>query len=200
MSSSSHPRVTERRVIHTGRKFDFEQVNLAPPSESPVWREVVRHPGAVCILPVRSAGSGPQQPEIVLIRNHRFAIEGDSGAILWEIPAGTREPGEASEKTAARELIEETGYEAGRLQHLASFYTTPGMTDERMEAFLAEDLTHVGQRLEEDEHIDVHTVPLDRVFQMVDAGEITDGKTILTILLAARRGLLGDQDASRGTH
>lgn len=185
------PRISERERIHQGRKFDFERVNLAAPGAEPVWREVVRHPGAVCILPVLEPRGADGSPKIVMIRNHRFAIGGESGSVLWEIPAGTMEPDEDPGVTAGRELIEEAGYEAGRLTELTSFYTTPGMTDERMVAFVATDLRKVEQRLEEDERIEVRTCSLDEVLEMIDRGEIEDGKTVLTVLYALRAGLLG---------
>lgn len=194
MNDPQQPRITEREVIHRGRKFDFERVNLAPAGRDPVWREVVRHPGAVCILPLLEGKSEGDEPSIVLIRNHRFAIGGETGSVLWEIPAGTKEAGEASDATAGRELIEETGYKAGRLRPLTSFYTTPGMTDERMDAMLATDLQEVGQRLEEDERIEVHVRPVREVLRMLDAGDITDGKTVLTLLYALRAGLLADPE------
>lgn len=130
----------------------------------------------------------------MLIRNHRFAVGGEKGSVLWEIPAGTREKAEPVQETAARELVEETGYEAGALRPLTSFYTTPGMTDERMDALVATDLREVGQRLEEDERIKVHVLPVLEVLAMLDSGEITDGKTILTLLFALRAGLLPDPE------
>lgn len=189
MPDRSCPRVTEREVIHKGRKFDFERVNLAPRGETPVWREVVRHPGAVCILPLlRDGYSG--EDRVVMIRNHRFAIGGTDGSTLWELPAGTREPGEPAETTAKRELIEEAGYEAGSIEPLLSFYTTPGMTDERMDAMLATDLTEVGQRLEEDERIEVRVFGAAETMAMIDRGEILDGKTVTTLLFAARKALM----------
>jgi ADP-ribose pyrophosphatase len=189
---SKQPRISDREVIHRGKKFDFERVNLAPAGSEPVWREVVRHPGAVCILPLLEPTVDHPEPRLVLIRNHRFAIGGKSGSLLWEIPAGTMEPGESPEQTGGRELEEEAGYRAGRLSVLTSFYTTPGMTDERMVALFASDLTVIGQRLEGDERIEVHVFPVTEVMRMIDCGEIVDGKTVLTVLFAVRAGLLDD--------
>lgn len=189
---SHQPRISDREVIHRGKKFDFERVNLAPAGSEPVWREVVRHPGAVCILPLLESTAEHPRARLVLIRNHRFAIGGESGSLLWEIPAGTMESGESPERTGARELEEEAGYRAGRLSVLTSFYTTPGMTDERMVALFASELTEVGQRLEEDERIEVHVFTVAEVLQMIDSGEIVDGKTVLTVLFALRAGLLND--------
>lgn len=172
--------ITGRRVLHKGRKFDFEVVTLRTSRGRTLEREVVRHPGAVVIVPVLESG------EIVLIRNHRFAV----GAWLLECPAGTMEPPEEAEACARRELVEETGYEAATLEPLGWFYTTPGLTDERMHAFVAKGLRPVGQRLEEDEFIRVEPLGAARVMEMIGRGEMTDAKSMLAILLASRRGLL----------
>lgn len=187
MTDHQLPRVTERELIHRGKKFDFERVNLSAPGAQPVWREVVRHPGAVCVLPVLREST---EDRIVMIRNHRFALGGTTGEQLWELPAGTCEPGEPVLTTAGRELIEETGFEAGTLESLLWFYTTPGMTDEKMHAVLATDLKPVGQQLEEDERIEVHVLPVSEVLAMVDRGEIVDAKTVLVVLHALRSGLI----------
>lgn len=149
-----------------------------------IRREVVRHPGAVCIVPVlEAAGRGP---EIVLIRNRRFAI----GKELFELPAGTLEKGEDPARCAPRELLEETGYTAREIIPLGSFYTTPGMTDERMHGFAARGLSFAGQRLEEDEEIAVVPTPLPKVLSMLDAGELVDAKSIVTLVLALRKGVI----------
>jgi ADP-ribose pyrophosphatase len=89
-------------------------------------------------------------------------------------------------------LIEEGGYKAAKLASLGWFYTTPGLTDERMHAFVATGLTHVGQELQADERIVVEHVPVAEALRMADSGELLDGKSIVALLLAHRRGLLGD--------
>jgi ADP-ribose pyrophosphatase len=172
--------VTSRRLLHKGRKFDFEMVDVRMPSGKTVQREIVRHPGAVLIVPVLDSG------EVVLIRNFRISLERP----LYECPAGTMEPPEPAEACAARELVEETGYEAATLVSLGWFYTTPGLTDEKMHAFVGKGLRPVGQDLEEDECISVCPVPREEAFAMIDRGEITDAKSMLALLLARRRGLL----------
>jgi ADP-ribose pyrophosphatase len=169
-----------RRTIHRGKKFDFEVVTVQWPGGRTLEREVVRHPGAVVIVPVLEDG------RVVLIRNDRIAAE----ATLYEFPAGTLEPGEAPEACARRELIEETGYEAATMEPLGWFYTTPGLTDEKMHAFAATGLRQVGQDLEEDERITVEVVSAARAMEMLDKGELVDGKSMLALLLAQRRGLL----------
>jgi ADP-ribose pyrophosphatase len=174
------PTPDSRRVIHKGRKFDFEMVNVRLPSGRTVEREVVRHPGAVLIVPVLDSG------EIVLIRNYRIAL----GQTILECPAGTLEPPEPPETCAARELIEETGYRAATIQPLGWFYTTPGLTDEKMHAFLARGLSPAGQDLQDDECITVSSVPAAEAFRMIDRGEIRDAKSMLALLLAQRLGHL----------
>jgi ADP-ribose pyrophosphatase len=171
---------TARRLIHHGSKFDLEMVEFVGEGGRVVEREVVRHPGAVVILPVREDG------QVILIQNDRAALS----RAIYELPAGTLEPAEPPEVCAARELIEETGYRAATISHLGRFYTSPGMSDELMWSYVARGLDHVGQSLEEDERVTVHPVPVERAFEMIELGELVDGKSILTLLLARRKGLV----------
>lgn len=175
------PRIVGRTTLHRGRKFDFELLTVEQGGKR-TQREVVRHPGAVVIVPILQDG------RIVLIRNARVAL--GQGEKLWECCAGTIEPPEQPETCAARELIEETGYRAATLSTLGWFYTTPGLTDERMHAFVATGLTHVGQDLEEDESIAVEPVPAAKVLDMIATGELRDAKSMLAVLLAQRKGHL----------
>lgn len=176
-----HPR---SRTIHRGRKFDLELVVTPGPGGEPIEREVVRHPGAVCILPLLDSATGPR---VVMVRNMRIA----AGGRILELPAGTLEPMEKPEECAPRELVEETGYQAERIEFLSKFYTSPGMSDELMWAFVAAGLRHVGQRLEAGEDMTVELLEPARALAMVDSGEIADGKSVATLLLAQRRGMLG---------
>jgi len=176
-------RVEQRRTVHSGAKFDFDEVTLVGRSGQRVLRQMIRHPGAAVIVPLLAGACGP---EVVMIRNQRFTV----GRELWEFPAGTLEPPEPPEQCAARELEEEAGYRAGRLEHLGSFLTTPGMTDELMHAYLAKDLAAAGQRLMEDEEIRVEVVPVSKALAMIDRGELVDAKSMLALLLALRRGRL----------
>jgi ADP-ribose pyrophosphatase len=185
-STDAAPQVISRRTIHAGRKFDFEILTVRQRGRE-TQRENVRHPGAVVVVPVLDDG------RIVLIRNHRVSV----GERLWECCAGTMEPPEPPEACAARELVEETGYRAATIAPLGWFYTTPGLTDERMHAFIARGLSHVGQALEDDESIEVAALPVVRVLAMIDSGELRDAKSMAAILLAERAGLLEPGD---GTH
>jgi len=159
-------------TVFEGVRFDIVRVELPGRDGSSHPRDAVIHPGAVAILPMLDRDT------VVLIRNTRFAV----GETLWEVPAGTLEPDEPIEDCAARELIEETGYEATHLTRLTTFYTSPGFCNERMHAFLAEGLTHVGQQLEASERIEVETVKWPRVIDMIHDGQIKDGKTLATLL------------------
>jgi ADP-ribose pyrophosphatase len=170
----------EREIIHRGVRFDLERLRLRAEDGSEVVREIVRHPGAVVIVPIDDDG------RVVMIRNERPAV----GGAVWELPAGTLETGEPAQATAARELEEETGYRAERVEKLGEFYTTPGLTDELMRAYVATGLEFVGQKLEAGERIEAEAVPLERVWEMVDSGELMDAKSICALTLAQRKGLL----------
>lgn len=176
-----------RRVIHKGAKFDFEMLTFTTPGGKVLQREAVRHPGAVVIVPILEEKG---RTSVVMIRNRRLAL----GEILLECPAGTMgdHGDEDPAQTAGRELIEETGYKAERLHSLGWFYTTPGMTNEKMHAFAATGLTHVGQALEEDENITVEIVPAAKAAGFVADGTLRDAKSMLAITLAERAGLLGN--------
>lgn len=173
-------RPIERTVLCRGAKFDFERLTFETDAGERIEREMVRHPGAVVVVPVLDDG------RIVLIRNRRIVV----GTTLWELPAGTLEAEEDPARCAARELEEETGYRARTVDFLGSFYTTPGLTDELMRAYAARGLSSVGQSLEPGEEIEVRPVPRDEAMRMLDEGDLMDAKSMLALLLAERRGLL----------
>jgi ADP-ribose pyrophosphatase len=161
------------RELFRGSRFDVYQIELAPrtPGKPPQQRELIVHPGAVVVLPMLD-------DQVVMIRNQRWAVNQE----LWELPAGTLEPPEPPDACASRELIEETGYKAGHIEPLAEFYSSPGFCSELLHTFLATDLTHVGQQLEETEKITVELLPFDRVLEMVKSNQIRDGKTMAALL------------------
>jgi ADP-ribose pyrophosphatase len=162
----------ETETTHRGRLFSVEVLSFTDTHGRSVRREIVRHPGAVVIVPVLDDG------RLVLIRNYRIAVDDR----LWELPAGKLEPGEEPQDAAARELEEETGYRAGRIRPLTAFFSSPGFADELIRAFCAEDLTHVGQNLEPGEEIEVAELARDEVLAMIADGRIRDGKTIAAVL------------------
>ena len=164
-------RVNWQKVFQ-GVRFSVHRVNLPARSGESVQRDACVTPEAVVILPIFDRDT------VVMIRNERFAV----GQTLWELPAGTVEYGEPIVECAGRELIEETGYRAGRLAHLVDFYPSPGICTENMHAYLAEDLQHVGQHLDDNEQIFVEVMPLSRSMQMVKDNTIRDGKTMAVLL------------------
>ncbi|MEM9176736.1 MAG: NUDIX hydrolase [Myxococcota bacterium] len=138
--------------------------------------DFVRHPGAAAVVPFMDDG------RVLMIRQFRFATGGE----ILEVPAGKLDPGEAPEVCAARELEEETGYRAGRLERLGSIWTTPGFCDEIIHLYAAFDLEPAEQRLEPDEIIELVPTPLDEALDAL-SGPVVDGKTATALLLAARR-------------
>lgn len=177
------PRVTRTRLVRSDR-WDYERVRAEPKDGPAFERDIIRHPGAVIILPVLA---GPQGPSIVLIRNWRLSLE----TWLWELPAGTLEPGEDPREAAPRELAEETGYHAATWAPLCRFHTSPGLSDEVMHAFVASDLAPGPTNLQPDERASVHVRSWTDTLALIDRGELTDAKSILVIQWALRSGALG---------
>ena len=172
------------QTVYAGRLFQVQVLSGIDEAGRELRKEVVRHPGAVLVIPVLG------EQTVVMIRNVRVAV----GESLWEFPAGKLEPGEKPELAAGRELEEETGYRCGRLRKIAEFYTSPGFTNELMHTFVAEDLEFVGQRLEPGEEIAVEKVELRNALAMVHDGRLRDGKSIAGLLmwqdLLARTGAM----------
>jgi ADP-ribose pyrophosphatase len=170
----------ESRRVYTGRVVRLDVDTVRFPDGSTGELEIIRHPGAAAIVPCAS-DPGAEDPTILLIRQFRYA----AGGPLWEIPAGTLEPGEDPETCARRELLEETGVAATRIERLTSIWTTPGFTDEVIHLFLATGLETKTPSREHDEFIEVVPQPLSRVLTRVRDGEVRDAKTIVAILYMA---------------
>ena len=166
--------------LHTGKiiKLDRDRIRYPDGSEADV--EIVRHPGASAVVPFLSDPEG-EDPQILLLRQYRYAADG----YLYEIPAGRLDPGESPTACAARELKEETGCTAKRIELLITMVTTPGFTDERIHLFMATELTHGEAAREADEFVDVIIMRLSEALELIQRGEIVDGKTALGILYAA---------------
>ncbi len=158
-------------------KVRVDQVELANGRKA--TREIVEHSGGVVIIPVNDEG------EILLVEQFRKPLD----QTLLELPAGKLEPGEEPRKCASRELREETGYEAGQLKYLFSFYTTPGFSNEILHLFLASDLKKVGMAPDEDEIIRNHQIKKSYIFEYIRQGKIKDGKTVLGLLSLLGRDL-----------
>jgi len=170
----------DSRRIYTGRVVRLDVDTVRFPDGSTGQLELIRHPGAAAIVPCASDPPGAD-PTILLIRQYRYATGGE----LWEIPAGTLAPGEDPEVCARRELLEETGVTAARLQRLTSIWTTPGFTNEVIHLYLATGLTMGQPSRERDEFIEVVPQPLSRVLALIRDGEIRDAKTVVAILYMA---------------
>jgi ADP-ribose pyrophosphatase len=173
------PRLSTRRV-YSGRIIDLDIDTIRFPNGSVGELEMIRHPGASAVVPLLGDPPG-DDPQILLLKQYRYAAEG----FLYEVPAGRLDPGEEPIDCARRELMEETGCEAERMEPLYTFYTTPGFTDERIHAFMAVGLTRGESRHETDEFITVETMTLSDAVGLIEKGEIKDAKTALSILYAA---------------
>jgi ADP-ribose pyrophosphatase len=183
MSDFSDPSARlARRPVHDGRIVHLSMDTVRLPDGSQRDLEFIHHAGAAAILPV--IGSlDDLDPEILLIRQYRYA----TGGYLYEVPAGmpSRE-GEPWEEVARRELEEETGCRAGRLIPLTWIWTTPGFTDERIYLWVATDLVQGASKLDDDEFVEVVRVRLSQALEWVREGRIVDGKSLVTLLFAAR--------------
>lgn len=164
--------LSRKQRMYTGQRVAVEVHHLRDENGRTVQKEVVVHPGAVTVLPFLNDRT------IVMIRNRRHAI----GEVLLELPAGTLGRGEMPMNAAGRELLEETGYLAGRMRPLLAFYASPGLLTEKMYAFAAYDLEKRQAAPEEGEDIDVVETALDEAINMIHHGGIADGKTIATLL------------------
>ncbi len=166
--------MAETREIYRGRVVHLVRESFHLPNGRPVTLELVRHPGAAAIVPLTEAG------EVLLIRQYRHA----AGGFIYEVPAGTLQPGELPETCAARELTEEAGVVAGSLLHLGSILTTPGFTDEVIHLYLARQLQPAAQALDADELLTVEKMPFDRAIDMCRKGALRDAKSMCALMLA----------------
>jgi ADP-ribose pyrophosphatase len=162
-----------RTVVYQGRKIQVAVEEVTRRDGALVRRDVILHPGAVAILPLVA------RDQVCLLRNHRPVV----GQTLWEIPAGTLEPGEPPDQAAVRELAEETGYRAARWRKLHAFYPSPGVLSEQTHLYLAEDLTPGPMDLEPGEEIEPHLVSWEQALAWTFDGTICDAKTVVAILL-----------------
>jgi len=176
MAETETPEFLDSKKVFSGRVFDVT-IDTVREGDKTYVREVVHHPGSAVILPAFDDGT------IGLVRQYRHpAVK-----YLLELPAGTLNDKEQPEGGAARELEEELGLVAGKMEKLSEFFVSPGFCEEKMWLFLATGLTETAQRLEDDEAIEVVRMPLSRALQMITDGEIEDAKTIIGLMLAAPR-------------
>ena len=169
---SEEPTVESRNVFE-GKIINVRVDTVGMPAGKLATREIVEHAECVCVVPLDGKGN------VVMVRQYRKPTEEH----LLEIPAGNVDPGEEPRQTVIRELREETGFTADKIEHICSFWTTPGFTNELMHAYMATDL-HPGQmQLDEDEILNVITLPLKAVVPMIRNGEIRDAKSIASLML-----------------
>jgi len=183
-SAKQTPEFLDSKEVFSGRVFDVT-VDTVREGDKTYVREVVHHPGSAVIVPAFDDGT------IALVRQYRHPAV----RYLLELPAGTLNDKERPEEGAARELEEELGLIAGKMEKLCEFFVSPGFCEEKMWLYLATDLTETAQRLEDDEMIEVVRLPIERALQMITDGEIEDAKTIIGLMLAAPRAGLSAFEA-----
>ncbi len=166
----------DSRRVFDGRLLHLDVDTIALPNGQQAIREVVRHPGGVCVLPLHADGT------VSVVRQLRYPYQ----EVVTELPAGKLEPGEDPFDAIRRELSEETGYTAGEWHEMGLFYPTPGYTDERLRLYFARDLKAGAVHPDDDEFIECHRVSLDTLLEQVMNGELKDGKTIALILKVKR--------------
>jgi len=164
----------ESQIVFSGKILHVRLDRVLLPNGQESTREVVDHPGAVALVPVTDDG------RVILVRQYRYPVE----EILLEIPAGKLDSGETPEECAVRELEEETGFRAGKLEKLTSFYSAPGFTNEILHIYLARELKEVEQKLDGDEFLTVEFYTAEDIKELRASNKIKDGKTMLGLLLA----------------
>ena len=170
----------ESRELYTGKIFTLNRETVRYPNGTLAEMDVCRHPGASAVVPFLSDPLGDES-QILLIRQYRYA----AGGYVYEIPAGRLDGDESPEACAARELKEETGCTAERIEPLTSILTTPGFTDEVIHLFMATGLTHGEPNREADEFVDLVIMRLSEALERIASGEIADSKTALALMFAA---------------
>jgi ADP-ribose pyrophosphatase len=179
-SKKANVEVLSSTIAFEGPIFNVFREEVREPGNKLTRRDIIRHNGSVVILAVED--SSKRDPLIVMERQYRHA----AGQYLWEVPAGKMDAGEERLAAAKRELKEETGYRAKKWTKLVRYFASPGFLGEWMQVFLAEGLIPGEATPEEDESLEVVLVPLSEILNMIDAGKILDGKTLVSIQLYAR--------------
>lgn len=162
----------KRHRIHTGKAVHFSADEITLPNGKKATREYLEHPGAVAVIPFID------QNHIVLVRQYRYPVR----AVTWELPAGKLDPGEQPVACVRRELEEETGYTASRINKLVSFWPTPAFSNEVLHIFQATGLRQAQKNPDDDEFIEHAVLPVSTVMSWIKSGKIRDSKTIIGLL------------------
>lgn len=170
-------KLLKQEFLHRGRVFDVSHDVIELPSGLQIEIDVVHHNGGAAVLPLLDNG------DVFLIQQYRHPAQ----QILTEIPAGRLEPGEDPQLAALRELEEETGWCAGKIELVTRFYALPGYSSEVLYCFVATELSPGKAHFDEDEEIHLIQLPLEEALRMIERGEIQDAKTMMTLLLVARQ-------------
>lgn len=173
---AQEPETISTETIFKGRVFDV-RVDAVREGEVEYERDIVVHKGSAVIVPLFDDGT------VALVRQYRHAAQ----EYLLEVPAGSLEDGEYPLEGAIRELEEEIGYRAGKIEKLTEFYVSPGFLTEKMHVFLATDLLESAQRLDDDEIVEIVRIPLAEAVEMTRDGRIEDAKTIVGLMFAIDR-------------
>ncbi len=166
-------KVTDSRQVFRGRRMGLRVDTVILPSGRQTTREVAEYPNCVAVVALDA------DKNVILVRQYRHPVERE----LLEVPAGGVDPGEEPRDAALRELEEETGYHAGKLERIGGVFAAPGYSTEFMHLFFAYDLVPGSSRVEEDEIIEVLSVPLKRIRGLIQSGEICDGKSVIGLLI-----------------
>lgn len=170
------PTVVKQELVYEGRVFEVSVSDALSAAGNPMKIEIVHHPGGASAIPVSAEG------KIALVRQYRFPPK----RFCLEIPAGRINRGDTPLESARRELEEEVGVLAHRMESLCEFYPTPGYCEERLYVYLATELEQTRQNLDSDEEIEVYWLAIDEALSLVRSGEIDDAKTIIALLLVER--------------
>jgi ADP-ribose pyrophosphatase len=168
------------KELYSGKIFRLDRDTVRFPDGSKAEMDMIRHPGASAIVPFMNDPEG-EDPQILLLRQYRYA----AGGYIYEVPAGRLDGDESPASCAVRELKEETGCTAERMEPLFTMFTTPGFTDETIHVFMATGLSHGESAREADEFADVVIMRLAEALELIRDGEIMDAKTALSILFVA---------------
>ena len=167
------------KEVYTGRIIKVREDQVLLSNGNQAEREIVMHPGGVTVIAIADDDS------ILLVQQYRKPAEES----LFELPAGKLEIGEDPLESAKRELIEETGYQAGKIDHLFTFYTSPGFCDEVIHLYIARNLKDVGVNPDQDEILENHSIKKEDIIEMIKTGKIKDSKTIIGLLYFLQGGI-----------